>query len=112
MIDTYADHDTQCNAEYEAVGLNVTNAQKHDKESKLLYLVNQLRIGRLKISKNCTKLLSQMSTFEWDQDGNDHLIDALRYAITSITLPQVETFKDVPQYKTRSYDGYSQDFGD
>ena len=112
VLDTYADHDTQCNAEYKAVGLDVSNAIKHDRESKLLYLVNQLRIGRLKISKNCTQLLKQMSTYEWDQDGDDHLIDALRYAITSIVLPQDQIFEDIPQYKTKSYDGYSQDFGD
>ncbi len=112
VLDTYADHDTQCNAEYKAVGLDVSNAIKHDRESKLLYLVNQLRIGRLKISKNCTQLLKQMSTYEWDQDGDDHLIDALRYAMTSIVLPESKTFEDIPQYKTKSYDGYSQDFGD
>lgn len=101
VINTYADHDTQCNAEYEALGLPVDKAIKHDKESKLLYVVNQLRIGRLKISQNCTKLLEQMSTYEWDQDGNDHLIDALRYAMTSITVPQVEVFQHVDTYEQK-----------
>jgi Terminase RNaseH-like domain len=47
-----------------------------------------LTSGKLKISRNCRKLLAEMRMYARDEqgvakDGNDHLLDAMRYAVLS-----------------------------
>lgn len=87
VIDTHSDIDPQVIAEYEAVGLSLSMAAKADKQARILRLVNHLRTGRLKIASNCVKLLDEMSSYEWDQDGNDHLIDSLNYGYNNLVIP-------------------------
>ncbi len=88
IAETYSDIDPQLIAEYNDVGLTMQPAMKHDKQARLLRLVNSLRAGRVKIAKNCTHLLKQMASYEWDQDGNDHLIDAFNYGYNNASMPE------------------------
>lgn len=114
--ETYSDIDPQLIAEYEAAGLRgITPAMKHDKESKLLMLVNWLKTGKVKIASDCTMLLDEMQTYEWWQDGNDHLIDAFRYVMTNITIPKENVQRSTQDYDDVRHtndqlDGYGQDF--
>ncbi len=102
VLDTYSDHDPQIIAEFEDVGLKpITMAIKKDKDARLLRLVSAIRSGRVVISKNCKKLIQQMESYVWDQDGHDHLIDALSYLHSSITLP--------PRPKTQAQKDYEQE---
>lgn len=89
MNETISDIDPQLIAEYDAIGLSMTPAGKYDKQSRLLRIVNALKLGKLRISVNCRQLLKEMASYEWDQDGNDHLIDALIYAYTNATQPEL-----------------------
>lgn len=114
IAETYSDIDPQLIAEYEAVGLSMSPAAKSDKHARLLRLVNALRAGRLRIADNCKMLLKEMASYEWDQDGNDHLIDALNYGYNNATVPEAvpETPKDPYERKNRDdEDGYGQNFG-
>jgi hypothetical protein len=112
VFDTFSDVDPQVIAEYEAVGLPMTPAHKADKKAKLLALVNALRTGRLKIASCCTKLLNQMASYEWDQDGNDHLIDALNYGFNNIELPRKPKDESDTPSRPRRNPTQGQDFGD
>lgn len=87
IIDTYSDVDPQLIAEYNAVGLSCTAAHKYDKEARILRMVTMLRTGQLSIASNCTQLLDEMDSYEWGQDGNDHLIDAMIYAVSNALVP-------------------------
>ena len=118
FMDTISDIDPQLIAEYDAVGLTMSPAGKYDKESRLLRLVNALKTGKLRIAKNCKELIREMQTYEWNQDGNDHLIDALIYAFTNLVVP--EEIKEIPaETRKREYLAFdgggfegSQDFGE
>jgi hypothetical protein len=118
IADTFSDVDPQVIAEYEAVGLPMDSAAKADKQGRLLKIVNALRSGRLKIAKNCKMLLKEMSSYEWDQDGNDHLIDALNYGYTNSTIPPQESVDkrdSDPRLRVKEptyQDSNGQDFGD
>lgn len=119
FLDTISDVDPQLIAEYEAVGLSpISPAGKYDKESRLLRIVNALKTGKLKIARNCIQLLDEMLTYEWQQDGNDHLIDALNYGYTNLVVPELAPPGQEPQQTTRSFNCqdqenyYAQDFGD
>lgn len=111
--ETISDIDPQVIAEYDAVGLSMQKAGKYDKQARLLRLVNALRTGNLKIADNCTMLLKEMASYEWNQDGNDHLIDALIYGYTNATLEKVkqETQEDDDDVRPSHIEEYSQDFG-
>lgn len=121
FIESYSDIDPQVIAEYEAVGLPLTNANKADRQAQFLGLVNALRIGKLKIADNCTELLSEMSSLTWEdvekEKGDDHLMDALRYGFFGAQLPEIEK-AEKPVHKREKLDFYgseaiqSQDFGD
>jgi phage terminase large subunit len=117
IAETYSDVDPQIIAEYEDIGLAMTPAQKADKQARLLRLVNALRAGRLKIAKNCKKLLRQMASYEWDQDGNDHLIDAFNYGYNNTSIPDPSAIQPKHKIYTRSglrplpRDDDGQDFG-
>lgn len=115
-IDTYSDVDPQVIAEYEAVGLAMTSAAKADKQARILRIVNALRSGRLKIADNCTQLLDEMQSYEWEQDGNDHLIDALNYGFNNLDIPQEikpEPDRGLTRTRTDFQSGpFNQSFGD
>jgi len=117
---TFSDIDPQIIAEMNALGLFCQPTGKHNKEARMLRILQMLRDGRLKIAAECSMLLEEMETYEWEQDGNDHLIDAMNYVTTNATLP---TSAPPPQedYLPRrmhlsdldaSNDEYGQDFGD
>lgn len=113
-VGTSSDIDPQIIAEYAAIGLKMSPAGKYDKQARLLRIVNALRMGTLKIAKNCTQLLKEMASYEWDQDGNDHLIDALIYGFTNAVIPQ-EIVKELPKdYRLSDRGGgyIGQDFDD
>lgn len=118
ISDTQSDIDPQLIAEYADVGLHMSATSKHDKNARILRIVNGLRTGKLKISRDCVKLLDQVKNYVWGQDGNDHLVDALNYSYTNATVP--ERFKEeqeerdprlrVKEHSLNDTDG--QDFGD
>jgi phage terminase large subunit len=108
--ETIADIDPQVIAEYDNIGLSMTPAGKYDKQARLLLLVNALKAGRLKIADNCKMLLKEMAAYEWEQDGNDHLIDALLYAYNNNKI-EMKKKDDEEEYRPNRYDTYSQDFG-
>jgi hypothetical protein len=120
FISTISDIDPQLIAEYENIGLSMSPAGKYDKESRLLRIVSALKTGKLKIAKNCTELLNEMQTYEWNQDGEDHLIDALIYGFTNLVIPEEQTYRSedqaplresIPAFDSRIFNA-SQDFGD
>lgn len=114
ISDTISDIDPQVMAEYENVGLSLTPAMKADKKGRILKMVNALRTGQLKIAHNCTKLLKEMASYQWDQDGNDHCIDAALYAWGSVQKPVKEIVKKktLPDPMPPEYtNSYGQSFG-
>lgn len=115
VIDTYSDIDPQLIAEYEAVGLALTPAKKADQKARILRMVNAMRIGKLKIASNCTKLLKQIASYEWDQEGGDDLVDAAQYVYNNLILPpQNDKKKDtLPKHVYKPNDtNQNQSFGD
>ena len=53
------------------------------------HISERIREGKLKISSKCSQLLDEMDQYSYMdngkiQDGNDHCIDAFRYAVMSI----------------------------
>lgn len=119
FTDSISDIDPQVIAEYEAVGLTLTPADKSDKQARLLKLVNALRTGRVKIAYNCTQLLDEMASLTWEDvekaKGDDHLVDAFDYGFNGLAVPPSYT-KEVEEYppiRGRGYGGdFSQSFGD
>jgi phage terminase large subunit len=109
--ETISDIDPQLIAEYAAIGLSMEPAGKYDKQSRLLRLVNALKTGKLKIADNCVELLKEMSSYEWEQDGNDHLIDALIYAYTNASEPEKRIEEPEEDLRRRKELDLSQDFG-
>jgi phage terminase large subunit len=109
--ETISDIDPQIIAEYDAIGLTMTPAGKYDKQARLLRLVNMLRTGKLKIAKNCTELLKEMASYEWDQDGNDHLIDAMIYVVTNTEIPEKPLPEPIIEPTRSNMDNFVQDFG-
>jgi len=113
VIDTFSDVDPQVIAEYNAVGLYCTPAHKYDKEARLLRIVTMLRTGQLKIASNCVELLDEIDGYEWGQDGKDHLIDAMIYAVSNAVIPvKVEPIPDYSPNKLDLESVYRPSFGD
>lgn len=114
FVDTYSDVDPQLIAEYEAVGLAMAPAAKADKQARILRLVNALRTGKLKIAVDCVQLLKEMASYEWEQDGNDHLIDALNYIYNNAQVPEAQSalVPDDPfERRKNNNHEHNQDFG-
>lgn len=110
--DTISDVDPQIIAEYDAVGLTMSPATKYDKQARLLRIVNALKTGKLKIAKNCKELLKEMASYEWEQDGNDHLIDALIYVFTNVEEPSAPPKPEPYELKRTDFnEERGQDFG-
>lgn len=124
IIETYSDHDPQIIAEFESEGLKpISMASKREKDARLLRLVSDLKAGKVVIAKRCKRLLQQMDAYVWDQDGHDHLIDALAYLHSSMTLPPKPKTKAEQDYEAeqryfeqvsmrQKYSEIHQDFGD
>jgi phage terminase large subunit len=111
ISETISDIDPQLIAEYAAIGLQMEPAGKYDKQARLLRLVNALKMGRLKIADNCKELLKEMSNYEWEQDGKDHLIDSLIYAYTNASIPEKKIEEPFELTRTTEDKFDEQDFG-
>jgi phage terminase large subunit len=119
FVSTVSDIDPQLIAEYDAIGLTMSPAGKYDRESRYLRLVNALRSGKLKIADNCTKLLKEMMTMEWDGDNvsSEHhfdICDALQYCYTNAVIPEKQIKEIQDLIPTRTFDDFGhsgQDFG-
>jgi len=112
--DSFSDVDPQIIAEYIDIGLALTPAARADKQARILRIVNALQTGKLKIASNCKKLLDEMASYEWEQDGNDHLIDALNYGFTNLVIPQekeIDSTRELLTPRKQTESNY-QDFGD
>ena len=75
---------------YEDEGLNLHKANKAV-EAGLLEVLDRLSTGRLKIFNTLQHTLGEIRLYRRDEKGrivkeNDHLMDALRYAVMKITL--------------------------
>lgn len=73
---------------YSKAGLSKMHKANNSREAGAQTVLQALQNGRLKISKNCPKILSELRMYARDEkgkikDGNDHLLDALRYAVMS-----------------------------
>jgi hypothetical protein len=55
------------------------SSKAETKTGELLSMVNAFNYGRLKIHDSCKHIIDEFASYEWEQDGNDHLIDASRY---------------------------------
>ena len=119
FVSTHSDIDPQIIAEMVNLGLDCEPTGKHNKEARMLRILQMLRSGRLKIADNCTQLLKEMETYEWGQDGDDHLIDAMNYVVTNSVVPAPEPepeeeaplrLRGVSPYDLN--DSYGQDFDD
>jgi hypothetical protein len=104
-VNSYSDVDPQLIAEYAAVGLVMSPAQKADKNARILRIVTALKTGKLKIAHNCTELLREMQNYEWEQDGNDHLIDALNYGFTNAAIPAETIVVEQEDYRLSDRSG-------
>ena len=63
------------------------------------HISERIREGKLKISSSCTALLEEIDQYSYTdtgklQDGNDHCIDAFRYAVMSIIQGYGEPIRD------------------
>lgn len=115
ILSSISDIDPQLIAEYDAVGLSMSPADKHDKNARILRIVNALKTGRLKIATCCPELLSEMKNYVWDQDGNDHLVDSLNYGFTNAVVPEEVPEEKITFRYSRSEPtntSSDQDFGD
>jgi len=73
---------------YKNLGLDLHNANKAV-ESGIYEVWSLFNSGKLKITSNCTHLLSELKTYRRDDKGkivksNDHLMDCLRYAVMGL----------------------------
>lgn len=90
---------------YKGLGLNLTMAD-HAVESGIFEVYTRLSSGRLKIFASLAELISEYSMYQRDDKGkikkaNDHVLDALRYAIVSglvkaIPMPAPQKAKEQP----------------
>ena len=81
------------------------------------HISERIREGKLKISSQCTQLLEEIDQYSYTdtgkiQDGNDHAIDAFRYAVMSViqglgaplrTDPWLEHEANQEDYQYNSY---------
>ena len=85
----HADHEPAKQARLRKLGYkNIVNAIKTDKEAA----VNQLSRKKIYVNPDCSNLIKEISTYRWRKDsngeimeklidGNDHLLDAMLYAL-------------------------------
>ena len=94
IVKRYSDHYTESINTYREHGVRLTLATKGN-GAKIagIELINQLfQDNRLYISEDCPNLIRELQQYEWitnsvrdiPKDGNDHCLDALRYALFEI----------------------------
>jgi len=105
--------------EYVNLGLNLA-AANNAVEAGIFSVWSRLVSGRLKIFKSCVPLLNEFRLYRRDENGkvadkqDDHLMDALRYAIMSgLDVAQVSPYDEELEYldeqeanQSRSKAGY------
>ncbi len=76
--------------QYQSAGCNLFLAQKArgSVDAGIGEVLERMANGRLKVFRNCVKLLDEFRTYSYDETNrviknNDHCLDALRYAIFS-----------------------------
>lgn len=93
---------------YKEKGLNLRKAD-NARSAGILTCLQMMLDGKLKIFKSrCPKLLNEIRTYAYDSkgrivDGNDHLLDAMRYMIMGIGYAETKTYR-------RAYYEESSDF--
>lgn len=73
---------------YREAGLKRLHKADNAREAGVQKTLQRMQNGKLKIFKTCTKLLTELRMYARDEDGmikdgNDHLLDALRYIVMS-----------------------------
>ena len=73
---------------YREAGLSRLHKADNAREAGVQKTLQRLQNGKLKIFKTCAKLLAELRMYARDEeglikDGNDHLLDALRYLVMS-----------------------------
>lgn len=90
---------------YKRAGVNLRLADK-SVSSGLAEVFNRFSTGRLKIFSTCQKTRDEFSTYSYDEENkiikaNDHLMDALRYAIVSgLKIATTKIRDDFINYRT------------
>jgi hypothetical protein len=81
---------------YRSKGLNLVKAE-NTRSAGILKCLQMMMDGRLKIFKDrCPKLLTEIRTYAYTSkgqiaDGNDHLLDALRYMVSGLRYGKTQT---------------------
>lgn len=73
---------------YKSKGIRLIGAD-NTRSSGILKCLQMMLDGRLKIFNTCKKILNEIRTYAYNDkgqiiDGNDHLLDAMRYAIVGL----------------------------
>lgn len=101
------DDGTQLINLYRDGGLNISIAD-NAVEAGIFDVYKRMTTGRLKIFKTCTETLSEFRLYRRDDKGkivkqNDHLMDALRYAIRSgVGIAEYNVQKIIDNYPNKS----------
>ena len=80
---------------YKQKGLSLAKAD-NTRSAGILTCLQMMMDGRLKIFKGCCpKLLNEIRTYAYDskgsiKDGNDHLLDAMRYMVSGLRYARTE----------------------
>jgi phage terminase large subunit-like protein len=89
---------SQIVAKYKQAGVDMALATKGKGSvtAGIEEVLSRLESGRLKVFRNCTALLNEIRQYAFDEKGqikkeNDHVLDALRYAIDGGGLPRATT---------------------
>ncbi|CAK9250939.1 unnamed protein product [Sphagnum jensenii] len=80
---------------YRQKGLNLVKAD-NARSAGILTCLQMILDGRLKIFKTCPKILNEIRGYAYDEqgrliDGNDHLLDAMRYMVGGVGHAKTET---------------------
>lgn len=101
----FADHEPAKQARLMKLGYrNIVNAKKTDKESA----VNQLSRKKIYINPDCENFIKEISMYRWRKDahgnimekltdGNDHLMDAMLYALRDWLDNTVNGVRAIPK---------------
>lgn len=87
---------------YREKGLDLYKAE-NARSAGILTCLQMMMDGRLKIFKDrCPKLLNELKTYAYNakgeiKDGNDHLLDAMRYMVMGLSYAQTKT----PSYDSK-----------
>lgn len=102
------DDGTQLINLYRDGGLNITIAD-NTVEAAIFDIYKRLTTGRLKIFRTCVETLGEYRLYRRDEKGkivkeNDHLMDALRYAVRSgIGIAEYNSQKVIDSMPTKSH---------